>query len=90
MADVSGRSYTIEKRLVESVWVHERQHTQQIMAQIMGIFQERFNKAPPRKATLLEFSIGKHAVLLLTVLKTGRGVEGTRHEKEHVLESLLR
>ncbi|PSN47383.1 hypothetical protein C0J52_11171 [Blattella germanica] len=25
------------------------------MAQIMGAFQERFNKAPPRKATLLDW-----------------------------------
>ncbi|PSN50529.1 hypothetical protein C0J52_03522 [Blattella germanica] len=67
MADVSGRSYTFEERLVKSVWVHERQHIHQIMAQIMGIFQE------PRKATLFEFSNGKVAVLLLAVLKTGRG-----------------
>ena len=62
----------------------------ELMAQIMGAFQERFNKAPPRKATLLEFSIGKDALLLLAVLKTGCGVEGRRHEKKHVLESLLR
>ncbi|PSN52431.1 hypothetical protein C0J52_16243 [Blattella germanica] len=91
MLRCSGLSHSIIKeRLLVSVWVHERQHTQQIMAQIMGIFQEIFNKAPPRKATLLEFSIGKDAILLLTVLKTGQGVEGTRHEKERVLESLLR
>ncbi|PSN52836.1 hypothetical protein C0J52_09676 [Blattella germanica] len=90
MADVSGRSYTIEERLiVASVWVHE-QHTQQTMSQIMGAFQERFNKAPPRKATLLEFSIGKDALLILAVLMTGRGVDGRRHEKKNVLESLLR
>ncbi|PSN37254.1 hypothetical protein C0J52_27080 [Blattella germanica] len=25
------------------------------MAQIVGAFQERFNKAPPRKATLLDW-----------------------------------
>ncbi|PSN36190.1 hypothetical protein C0J52_12910 [Blattella germanica] len=61
----------------------------ELMAQIMGAFQEKFNKAPPRKATLLEFSIGKDALLLLAVLKTGCRVEGTRHEKKHVLESLL-
>ncbi|PSN34934.1 hypothetical protein C0J52_20141 [Blattella germanica] len=59
------------------------------MAQILGAFQERFNKTPPRKATLLEFSIGKDALLLLAVLKTGCGVEGRRHEKKHVLEFLL-
>ncbi|PSN52452.1 hypothetical protein C0J52_14992 [Blattella germanica] len=56
MADVSGRSYTIEERLiVASVWVHERQHTQQTMAQTMGAFQEIFNNAPPRKAILLDW-----------------------------------
>ena len=27
----------------------------ELMAQIMGAFQERFNKAPPRKATLLDW-----------------------------------
>ncbi|PSN46613.1 hypothetical protein C0J52_16833 [Blattella germanica] len=78
MADVS---------LVASVWVHERQHTQQRMAQIMGEFQERFNKAPPRKAILLDWEI---RAFLLAVLKTDRGVEGRKHEKKHVLESLLR
>ncbi|PSN53702.1 hypothetical protein C0J52_02222 [Blattella germanica] len=36
------------------------------------------------------FSIGKDALLLLAVLKTGRGVERRRHEKKHMLESLLR
>ncbi|PSN35384.1 hypothetical protein C0J52_24646 [Blattella germanica] len=90
MADVSGRSYTIKECLVASVWVHERQHTRQTMAQILRAFQERFNKAPPWKATLLEFSIGKDALLLFAMLKTGCGVEGRRHEKKHVLESLLR
>ncbi|PSN58427.1 hypothetical protein C0J52_02802 [Blattella germanica] len=27
----------------------------ELMTQIMGAFQERFNKAPPRKATLLDW-----------------------------------
>ncbi|PSN29977.1 hypothetical protein C0J52_25383 [Blattella germanica] len=36
------------------------------------------------------FSIRKDVVLLLAVLKTGRGVEGRRHKKKHLLESLLR
>ncbi|PSN56265.1 hypothetical protein C0J52_00388 [Blattella germanica] len=53
----------------------------ELMAQIMGAFQERFKQ---------HFSIGKDALLLLEVLKTGRGVEERRHEKKHVLESLLR
>ncbi|PSN46956.1 hypothetical protein C0J52_12574 [Blattella germanica] len=30
----------------------------ELMVQIMGAFQERFNKAPPRKATLLAFGFG--------------------------------
>ena len=53
MADTS--SYSIEERLVASVWVHERQHMEQIMSQVMVAFLERFNKAPPRRATLLDW-----------------------------------
>jgi hypothetical protein len=41
MADTS--SYSIEERLVASVWVHERQHTGQTMFQVMAAFRERFN-----------------------------------------------
>ena len=37
-----------------SVWVHERQHMGQIMSQVMAAFWEQFNKAPPRRATLLD------------------------------------
>jgi len=37
------------------VWVHERQHTGQTMSQVMAAFRERFNKAPPRRATLLDW-----------------------------------
>jgi hypothetical protein len=53
MADTS--SYTIEECLVASVWVHERQHTGQTMSQVKAAFRERFNKAPPRKATLRDW-----------------------------------
>jgi len=53
MADTS--SYSIEERLVASVWVHERQHTGQTMSQVMAVFRERFNKAPPQRATLLDW-----------------------------------
>jgi hypothetical protein len=53
MADTS--SYSIEERLVASVWVHKRQHTGQTMSQVMAPFRERFNKAPPRRATLLDW-----------------------------------
>jgi hypothetical protein len=49
MADTS--SYSIEERLVASVWVHDGQHTGQTMSQVMAAFRERFNKAPPRRAT---------------------------------------
>jgi len=38
-----------------SVWMHERQHTGQTMSQVMAAFRERFNKAPPRIATLLDW-----------------------------------
>ena len=51
MADIS--SYFIQERMVASVWVHERQHTGQTMFQVMAAFRERFNKAPPQRATLL-------------------------------------
>ncbi|PSN33557.1 hypothetical protein C0J52_26642 [Blattella germanica] len=54
----------------------------ELTAQIMGAFQETFNKAPP----LLDWETRAFA---LAVSKTGRGVEGRRHEKKHVLESLL-
>jgi hypothetical protein len=54
MADTS--SYYIEERLVASVWVHERQHMGQTMSQVLvgqtmcqvlAVFWEQFNKAPP-------------------------------------------
>ena len=45
MADTS--TYSIEERLVASVWVHERQHTGQAMSQVMAAFRERFNPLKP-------------------------------------------
>ena len=63
MADTS--SYSIKERLVASVWVHERQHTGQTMYQVMAAFQERFNKAPPRRVTLLDWE--KRAFVLGSV-----------------------
>ena len=54
-----------------SVWVHERQHMEQIMSQVMVAFLERFNKAPPRRATLLDW---EKRASLLEVLKTDRRV----------------
>ena len=53
MADTG--SYSIEERLVASVWVHERQHTGQTMSQVMALFGKWFNKAPPWRATLLDW-----------------------------------
>ena len=47
-------SYSIEERLVASVWVHERQHTGQTVSQVLAAFWERFNKAPPRYEDGLE------------------------------------
>jgi len=38
-----------------SVWVHDRQHTGQTMSQVMAAFREWFNKAPPRRSTLLDW-----------------------------------
>jgi len=51
--------------LVASVWVHERQHTRQTMSQVMAAFWEQFNKAPPRRATLLDWE--KRAFVLGSV-----------------------
>jgi hypothetical protein len=84
MADTS--SYSIEERLVASVWVYEREHTGQTMfqvmaafrewvyerqhtgqtvSQVMAVFRERFNKAPPHRATLLDWE--KRAFVLGSV-----------------------
>ena len=68
MADTNR--YSIEERLVASVWVHERQHTGQTMSQVTAAFRERFNKDPPRRATLLDWE--KRAFALGSV--KGRGV----------------
>ncbi|PSN46337.1 hypothetical protein C0J52_15215 [Blattella germanica] len=57
------------------------------LMEIMRVFQEIFNKAPPREATLLDW---ERRAFSLAGLKTGCGVEGRRHEKKHALESLLR
>lgn len=38
MADIS--SYTIEEQLVARVWVHERLHANQTMAEVMTVFWE--------------------------------------------------
>ena len=38
-----------------SVWLHERQHTEQTMSEVMAAFRERLNKAPPRRTILLDW-----------------------------------
>jgi hypothetical protein len=80
MADTSSNS--IEERLVASVWVRERQHTGQTMSQVMAAFRERFNKALPQRATLLDWE--KQAFVLGSVKdrprqKCGVLVKGESH-----------
>jgi len=77
MADTS--SYSIEERLMASVWVHDRQHTEQTMSQVMAAFREQFNKALPRRATLLDWE--KRAFALRSVKDRPRsGRKTTRLE----------
>ena len=77
MDDTSN--YSIEVRLVASVWVHERQHTGQTMSQVIAEFRERFNKGPPRRATLLDWE--KRAFALGSVKDRSRsGRKTTRLE----------
>ena len=59
--------------------MHERPHTEQTMSEIMDMFTERFQKAAPRKATLLDWE--KRAFELESILdrpRSGRRV--TRDE----------
>ncbi|PSN54359.1 hypothetical protein C0J52_14107 [Blattella germanica] len=46
----------------------------ELMAQIMGAFQERFNKARPRKAAFFDWE--RRAFAFGSVKETDRGVEG--------------
>ncbi|XP_078450968.1 U11/U12 small nuclear ribonucleoprotein 25 kDa protein isoform X2 [Lampetra planeri] len=71
MADTS--SYTIEERLVVSIWAHERSHTRKTMKDVRKDFCERFNKDAPPKWTILRwehklFSTGS----ILDKKRTGR------------------
>ena len=59
--------------------MHERPHTEQTMSEIMDMFTESFQKAAPRKATLLDWE--KQAFELESILdrpRSGRRV--TRDE----------
>ena len=80
MADTS--SYFIEESLVASVWVHERQHTGQTMSQVMAVLRELFNKAPPRRATMLDWE--KRAFAL------GNVKEAAEWEKDNALGNVQR
>jgi len=75
MADTN--SYSSENLFVASEWVHERQYTVQTMSQVMAAFWERFNKAPPWRATLLDwekwaFTLGSVKDMLGSGKKTTR------------------
>ena len=59
------------------MWVRERQHKGKLMSQVMAAFRERLNKAPPRRATLLDwekraFSLGSVKDRLRSGRKTTR------------------
>jgi hypothetical protein len=49
MLDTSN--YCIEECLVGNVWVHEGQHTGQMMNQVMTAFQQRFGMPSAHEAT---------------------------------------
>lgn len=53
MADTS--SYSVEERLVASVWAHERPHTGKSIEDVRGDFVRRFHKAAPPKRTILRW-----------------------------------
>jgi hypothetical protein len=43
-------SYSIEERLIVSVWVHERQRAGETVNQVMTVFQQQFGKPSVHKA----------------------------------------
>lgn len=49
----SLHTYTIEEKIVASVWVHERPYTGKLLKDIAEQFVERFKKPTPSKAELL-------------------------------------
>jgi hypothetical protein len=80
MADTS--SYSVEERLVASVWVHERQHTGQTISQVMAAFRERFKIRLHNEER--HCWTGRNEPSLLEVLKTGRGVGERQRAWKHV------
>ncbi|PSN33471.1 hypothetical protein C0J52_24582 [Blattella germanica] len=59
MADTS--LYSVEERLVVSVWAHERPHTGNTMEDVRQDFTRRFHKNAPPKMTIL---LGKETVFV--------------------------
>ena len=53
MTDTS--KYTIEERIIVTVWVHERERTGDTYEEIRENFFLHFNKAAPSEANLQEF-----------------------------------
>ncbi|XP_078449055.1 uncharacterized protein LOC144717533 [Lampetra planeri] len=55
-AAVDTSTYSVEERLVASVWVHERRHTGDTLAGLRDRFVARFGReAAPTKASLLKW-----------------------------------
>jgi hypothetical protein len=48
-------NYTIEQRIVVSVWIHERPQTGKTMKEVRDDFQQRFGQEAPPKQTLLRW-----------------------------------
>ena len=59
MADTS--KYTIEERLIVSVWVHEKERTGETYEEIRENFFLRFNKTAPSEANLQEAPTSQRA-----------------------------
>lgn len=68
MADTSV--FSVEERLVASVWVHERHNTKKTMTDILRDFAVRFAKPPPSRPTL--FAWEKKAFATGSVLDAPR------------------
>ena len=52
--NICGTSdYTLEERIVASIWIHERLRTGKSMRQVRDIFEQQFGKESPSKQTLL-------------------------------------
>ena len=50
VADISN--YSVEVRLLASVWVHDRGHMGQTMSQMMTAFQQRPGQPSPRRENI--------------------------------------